>query len=481
MENNGTPALGIGRKTFVATAAILIAVLLLAGLMTRVLPQGAFDRTLLDGRETPVAGSYRVISGDRLPIWRWFTAPAEVLWSDDAASVVVILLFVLLIGGTFQVLEQSGVLRAVMNGVMRRFSRRRYLLLALASLVSMLMGSTMGLFEETVTLVPMSIALAWSLGWDRFVGVGMSVLAVGCGFAAGTINPFTIGVTQRLAGLPAFSGILLRIGVFAIVYAVLFLFLYRYVRRIEADPSASLDRSLSAPDRAALADTDSRTNAPAGSAVAPFLIAFLLVFLYLGASIAVPALSDTALPVMAVLLTAGGILSGYRAGLGGRAVWGAFWKGTIALAPGAILILLAMGSKQILSAGGVMDTILQEAYLLIEGTGRFASVLMMYLFVLVLELFVGSSTAKAFLVMPLLLPLADLLGVTRQTAVQAYAFGDGFVNMAYPTNAVLLITLGIAGISFSSWFRWTWKLQLALAGISCAVLYGCVAIGYGPF
>ena len=481
MESQGNLGLKIGRRTFLATSAILIAVLILAGWLTRILPQGRYDRTLIDGRETIVPGSYQVVDNALLPVWRWFTAPFEVLGTEDMAAVVMIIAFVLLIGGTFQVMEKSGVLRSVMNSFVLRYSQKRYTLLALLTLVGMLMGSTMGLFEETVTLVPFAIALSLSLGWDRLVGVGMSVLAVGCGFAAGTVNPFTIGVTQRLAELPAFSGILVRIVIFALVYGLLITFLLRYARRIEADPQASLvQRGQSAAQTSGdrtMADTP---HAPRGSAK-PFLVSLLLVFAFLVLSSFLPALSDFAMPVMALLLTIGGILSGIRAGIGVSATFKTFGRGMIALAPGAALILLAMGAKQILSAGGVMDTVLYGAYELIGGAGPYGSVILMYLFILVLELFVGGSTAKAFLVMPLLLPLADMLGVTRQTAVQAFAFGDGFVNMAYPTNAVLLITLGIAGIPFSTWFRWTWKLQAALFVLSCLTLIFCVAIEYGPF
>ena len=216
-------------------------------------------------------------------------------------------------------------------------------------------------------------------------------------------------------------------------------------------------------------------------AALPFIVALLLIFAYLVLSAVVPALSAFAMPVMAILLTIGGILSGIRAGRKASETFRTFGQGMIALSPGAVLILLAMGAKQILSAGGVMDTVLHGAYELIQGAGPYGSVLLMYVFILFLELFIGGSTAKAFLVMPLLIPLADMLGITRQSAVQAFAFGDGFVNMAYPTNAVLLITLGIAGIPFSKWIRWTWKLQAALFIMSCIVLSICVLIKYGPF
>ena len=128
-----------------------------------------------------------------------------------------------------------------------------------------------------------------------------------------------------------------------------------------------------------------------------------------------------------------------------------------------------------------MDTILNAAYGMISGTSPYLAVLLLLAFVLLLQFFIGSATAKAFLIMPLVLPLVDLVGLTRQTAVQAFLFGDGFTNMIFPTNAVLLISIGLVGVSYGKWFKWTWKLQFGTLLLSVAVLMGCVALGYGPF
>lgn len=128
-----------------------------------------------------------------------------------------------------------------------------------------------------------------------------------------------------------------------------------------------------------------------------------------------------------------------------------------------------------------MDTVLYHSYSMIQGSNPYVSVALLFGFILVLQFFIAGASAKAFLVMPLVVPLVDMIGLTRQTAVQAFIFGDGFTNLIFPTNPVLLISLGLIGISYGRWFKWIWKVQLALFVLSVLALWAAVALGYGPF
>lgn len=476
--------LKISKKMFLGTAAMLLAIMVLAGILTLVVPQGQFSRAMVDGRETVVPGTYHVVDGQRLPVWRWLTAPFEVFASDDASTAILIILFVMLIGGTFLILEKSGVLNHLLNRLITRYSSKKYMLLAAMSLICMLLGSTVGLFEETVTLVPLTVVLAISLGWDSLTGIGMSILSVGFGFAAGTLNPFTIGVTQKLAGLPAFSGFLLRAVLFLAVYAILVVFLLRHARSVEKNPEKSLTYTIdmSLRQRYAGVQADASASVPGLRRATLFFGAcLLLVFAYIFAGFFIKALADYSMPVMALLFAIGGIGAGICAGRGTGAVFKDFGRGMLSLLPGAVLILLAMSAKQILLSGGIMDTLLHGAYSAIGSAGPTGAALLLYVFVLLLELVISGSAAKAFLIMPLAVPLSDLIGLTRQTAVQAFSLADGFANMIYPTNAVLLITLGLIGVPYLKWLKWTWKLQLTLAAVSALCLIVAVAIQYGPF
>lgn len=479
----GNPSgLKISRNTFIATVVLLLCIMILAGVLTRVIPQGSYQYIEQDGRQVIVPDSYtEVTDSQRLPVWRWFTAPGEVLATDQAVTAVMIMAFIMLIGGSFLVLEQGGILSHIMYSVIHRYEKRKYTLLAVMILICMLLGSTMGLFEETVTLVPITVALALVLGWDSLVGIGMSILAVGFGFAAGTLNPFTVGVAQRLAGLPAFSGLGFRVVLFVLVYLLLAGFMIRYAKKIEKTPQKSLMYAQDIRTRThyqSVMDQTSGDDPAKKRAARIFVAALLLVFLYIVVAFFVDGMSDYAMPVMAVLFTAGALTAGRAGGLK-KGLFKTFLKGVGSIAPSVLLILLAMSVTHIMRVGGILDTILHFFYLQIAHLGPLVGALVIFGLVLLFNFFIGGA-AKAFLLIPIIVPLADMIHITRQTAVQAFVLGDGFTNMIYPTNVVLLIVLGMTGVSWGKWFRWTWKLQLALLVLSVGAMAVAVWTGYGP-
>lgn len=479
MEQQG---LRISKKAFIGSAAILLLLMLAAGVLTQTLPQSAFGREMVDGREVLLPQEFRFLEGSPLPFWRVFTAPFEVFASPDAVTMVSIMAFILVIGGTFLVLDKSGVLRYVMAATVRRFGGKKYRLLAVMTLLFMLFGSSIGIFEELVTLVPMGVALAFSLGWDSLVGLGMTGLAVGFGFATGMFNPFTVGIAQQVAGLPPFSGLWLRVIVFILVYALLSTFLYRYAKRIDGDPKLSLTYEEDAPRRAQYQDLDDSILQQTQLKKAAKLlgIVMLCIVSYILSAAVFPELSAYSLPVMAIAFTGGGLAAGRVTGYTSK-LFKDFLSGMLAIAPGLILIMMAMSVKQIIVAGNVMDTLLYYAYNSMQSLSPYGAALLLYAFVLLMQFFIGSGSAKAVLIMPVVAPLATLVGLTRQSAVLAFCFGDGYTNVFYPTNPVLLIALGLAGVSYMKWFRWTWKLQLVVLVLTAGLLLFSVAIGYGPF
>ena len=469
----------IGAKAFIISSLILLGLMLAAGVLTLAVPAGAYERAQGPDGPTLLPGSYRIMERPDYPAWRWFTAPAEVLASPDALTALVIIAFIAVAGGSFAGLNEVRVLEAAVTSLARRYRNRRFRLLAAVSLFGMLLGSLMGVFEESVLLVPLAVALASSFGWDVLTGLGMSVLAVGFGFSAAVSNPFSIGTAQRLAGLPVFSGAPFRILVFAACYGLYVLFLVRYARRVEsrsagteaglgpAVPEAGAD----IPDGQALPPESLRGARVFGAALAGLLAVVLAVTM-------VPGLSDYSLPAMALAFLVAGLASSLAGGLS-LARWGkAFGGGALGVLPAGVLILMALSVKRIVVAGGVLDTILHAAAQAASGMSGYGAAAFMYLVTLGMNFFIGSASAKAFLLMPLLAPLADLTGLTRQVAVQAFAFGDGFSNMLYPTNAVLLISLALAGVSWTKYARWVLPLQAAALVLTLGLLMLAVAIGY---
>jgi len=475
----------ISKKAFIQSALIILLLMLVAGLLTRVLPTGSFERSLLDGRSVIDPDSYQVTTGVNYPVWRWFTAPVEVLWGPDALVIITIIVFILLVSGAFAVLDKCGILKSVLARIVKTFGRQKYLLLVVVSLFFMLLGAFLGLFEEIVPLVPLMIALSYSLGWDALVGLGMSILATNMGFSAAITNPFTIGVAQKLAGLPAFSGWAFRIPIFVVIYLLLIWFLVSYAKRIDRNPQASLVFKEDQSERKRYASLDLEAMSSSGNKLGRAALVFggfiLLIFVVLMGSARVPFLADYALPLVGLLFFAGGLLAGFVSGARGKLIGKALLEGIGGMAPGIPLILMAASIKHIVTSGQVMDTILHGAANSLQTTSPLAAILIIYVLALVMELFIGSAGAKAVLMMPILVPLADLVGVTLQLTVTAYCFGDGFSNLAYPTNPVLLITLGLAAVSYGKWIKWTARLWLVIIPVTLLFLWIGTLIGYGPF
>lgn len=484
-------SLKIGKRTFLIAFAILLLLMVTVGVLTQVVPTGSYAREVVNGKETIVQDSFQLKEVPRLPVYRWFTAPFEVLLSSDGAVIIVIILFLLAVGMAFSLLERSGIMALFIVGVVRRFSRMKYLLMAIIVFAFMLLGAVLGTFEENIALVPLLIALSYCMGWDTLVGLGMSLLASCFGFTAAISNPFSIAITQRIAGLPLYSGFGYRLVIFLVYFGVVYLFLYRYARKIEKTPEKSLVYAEDQHLREKYRDVGSvqqMLNAKTAqeykrikAAGAVFTVFVLLILGIILAASVVPALSDVSLPAIGLLMFVGGLIAASVAGVPGKERLHILGRAAVGIAPGIVLILMAMSVKFIINNGGIMDTILYYTAGQIMHTSPYVAILLVYALILLLELFVGSSSAKAFLVMPLIAPLSDLVGLTRQTSVMAFCFGDGFSNIIYPTNPVLLICLGLTVVTYTKWMRWTLKLQLLSFGLACVFLLIGVATHYGPF
>jgi uncharacterized ion transporter superfamily protein YfcC len=503
-EGSRKSAVKIGKKAFLFSALIILLLMTGSGMLTLVLSPGSYDRVVEDGRTLVVNGSYREISRPDYPVWRWFTSPFEVLAGPDNLTPIVLVIFIIAVGGSIAVLESAGVMEALIKFLVARFAGRKYLLIALIIFFFMAVSSFVGIYEGMVPMIIFIIPIAISLGFDTMTGLGMSLLPLAFGFASSVTNPFTIAVAQRIADLPLFSGAWLRIIFFAVVYILVTVFVIRHARRVAANPllspSHAGDQALRlgvtagsagpAQTAAGTANASGTVRAAAGQGGAAdrrvwrallwfsgcVAIAMVLVI----STARVPGLSNLAFPVMTVLFLVGGIGGGFFAGYGRRTFSG-FGRGALNILPGVVLVLMAYSVKQIITAGMIMDTILYLAAELIRQSPPMAAAFLIYAATLVMNFFIGSASAKAFLMMPLLTPLADLVGITRQTAVLAFDFGDGFSNMIFPTNALLLIALSFSRIGYTKWIAWTWKLQAVILVVTSAFLAFAVIIGFGPF
>lgn len=503
MKAENTPskasAIKIGKKAFVMSALIILALIVFSGILTKIVSAGSYDRAVVDGRTVVVEGSFREIPRPDYPVWRWFTAPVEILFAPGNVALLTIMIFLVCVGGSIAILESAGVMEELVRVLVARFGRRKYLLLALMILFFMAVSSFIGVYEGMVPMIIFIVPLAISLGWDSLTGLGISLLPLAFGFASSVTNPFTVAVAQKIADLPLFSGAWLRLIFFGVVYALVTVFVTRYAKRVERNPESSPTFAEDSLIRASLGGMgvpgavnpntplepldEGQINAARlkSRALAWFAGCVALAMIAVLATARMPGISDLAFPVLALLFLVGGIGGGIITRHGGAAIARAFIKGAGNLAPGIVLILMAYSVKHVIVSGGVMDTLLAGAAGLISQAQPMTAAFLVYASTLIMNFFIGSASAKAFLMMPLLTPLADLVGITRQTAVLAFDFGDGFSNVFFPTNALLLIALSFTAVSYPKWIAWTWKLQLAILAITSAFLAFAVVIGFGPF
>lgn len=462
----------LNRKTFFQSAGILIILILLSGILTRFIPPGQFERVTKNGITLIKPGSFHFLpNSTQFPIYRWFTAPFELFISKDAVTVFVIIAFILIIGGSFAILDQTMVFERILAALVNKFSHKRMWIIAMISLFFMLLGSIFGILEEVIPLIPIMVLAAKRLGWDELMGLGLSLLSVGFGFSAALFNPFTIGVAQSLSGVPMFSGILYRLIIFLVTYAALLLFLFHYQKKLEQNFTHHLDVN---GEHAATSERQALT-----ASIKPIIIGFSSL---LAIIIVLPLihLADYSMPIIAlgVLLTS--LATGISSKIPLHKLFRYFSKGLINLAPSSLLIILALSVKHIVEASYMMDTLLYYISIHVKGLNPITGGMTMYLIVFVLQFFIPSATAKAFLVMPILTPIGDILGVTRQSVVLAFNFGDGFSHLLYPTNPALLIALSLTSVSFAKWLKWTMVIQVILFIITMVFLILAIVFKYGP-
>ena len=466
----------IGKKTFLIAVIILLILMTLAGVLTRVIPTGSFERDMVEESQQIIPGTFAYSSQEPLPFWRVYTAPIEVLFAPGNITIIGIILFLCIIGGSINILNKTDVLTGMIARIVQRFKERKHLLLAVITFVFMCLGAFMGIFEEVIALIPIVITLSFQLGWDSLTGLGMVLLASGFGFSAAVSNPFSIGVAQTIAGIPVFSGSFLRLIIFFIVYLVVLLFLRRHYPKASYvyDEDKSRKKQLS---QMVLIEEDGRKEINA--AIAFFAMILIVLFIYLIVATLNPFIADYSLLIIAFLFLIAGLGSGLIMKTKLKKVGGFFLEGLLGILPGVLLILLASSVKHIISEGGIMDTILNYAFLRMENASPFVAILTIYGLVLFMNFFIGSASAKAFLIMPIVAPLSEMIGLNKQMAVLAFQFGDGFSNIIYPTNAALLISLGLTTVSYTKWFKWTLKIQLAIFVLTILFLYLALKMNYG--
>ncbi len=449
------------------TLVLLFCMIVFAWLLTLVLPAGEFETTVNDhGREVVVADSYTQLPEVKAPpVWSIFTVIPRGL-----AAAQGIIFFVFLVGGALAVIRSTGALDAALASVLRRFGGRPAALIFMGMLAFAAGSSTIGMAEEYIPLIAILITLCVGMKMDTVTAVGIMVVGYGIGYGTAVINPFTLLVAQEVAGLEPVSGYGLRLVIFLPFLAIGFWHVRRYALKVSADPSASLVADI--PEAQPPEPPEPRVLGVRDKAVLWLTLATLVVMVW-GIS-----QHGWYLVELGAVFVGLALAVGLVGGLSFDRMARQFTLGASELAGTALLIGFARGIELMLSDGLVLHTIVNALATPLTHAGAELAAIGMLFMQSVMNFFIPSGSGQAYVTMPLLAPVSDIVGVSRQVAVLAFQMGDGFMNMIVPTNAVLMGILGICGIPYNRWLRFIWplSLQLFLAGCVCMVI--AVLIGY---
>ena len=449
------------------TLALMFIMMVVALVLTWILPAGEFETVVNDsGREVVVPGTYDTLEdAETLTPWSLFTAVPRAM--ADAQGII---FFVLIIGGALRVIRETGAIDAFLGGVIDRFSHNSALLIFFGVFLFAAASATLGMAEEYIPFAGILIAVCVAMRMDTVAAIGIMVVGYGVGYGATIMNPFTLLIAQDVAELQPASGWQYRAALFVPFLAIGVHHVWSYARKVQNDPGASLVHGIDEAQPPPQAEQLPLTRRRIAVLIATLGALALLVY-----GITAHGWYLVELGAMFIALS---ILVGVIARFGMDRTAVTFSAGAAELAGTAVLIGFARAIALLLEDGQVLHTIVNAmAAPLIDLPAELSAVGMLGI-QSVMNIFVSSGSGQAYLTMPLMAPIGDLVGVERQVSVLAYQFGDGFMNMIVPTNPVLMGILGLAGIPYARWFRFILPLLLKLLAMAALAMVVAVWIGY---
>jgi len=466
---------------FPSAYTILFSLIILAAALTWIVPAGQYQRvpSAALGKDVPVSGTYGLTDANPQGIFDIIKAPISGFYNpvEYTANAIDVSLFVLIIGGFIGVVTATGAIDAGIARAMVRLKGRESWMIPILMALFALGGTTYGMAEETLAFYVLLIPVMIAAKYDALTAVAVIMLGAGVGVLGSTVNAFSTVIASDAAGVTFADGLLLRLIILVVCWAVTVAFVMRYASRVKADPTKSLVY-----DRKAQNEAHFLTTAPAEAATFSGLHKIVLSLFALTFGIMVWGVSVGGwwMAEMSGLFLAAAIIIGITARLGEGRLVDSFVNGARELLGVALIIGLARGIVVVMDAGHITDTILHAAETSVAGQSPSAFILIIYWIEVGLSFFVPSTSGLAVLSMPILAPVADFAGVQRELVVTAFATGSGVVNLITPTSAVVMGGLAIGRVPYERWLRFVWPLLLALTLIIMAALVLAVIFGAAP-
>ena len=458
------------------TLVLIYVMVVLTVVATWVIPGGEYQRVEKDGRAMPVAGTFSFSGRQPQGLGALFISPVKGF--IEASSIIV---FIFIVGGAFAVIQKTGAITAFINNLALEFGRSRplrVLLIPVTMVIFSLGGAVFGMCEETMPFVLIFVPLALSLGYDTIVGVALPFVGAAAGFAGAFFNPFTVGIAQGIARLPLYSGTGYRIIVWAVGTAIAIAVVSRYAARVLKDPRSSptYEEDLARRERLRLAAT------PQERVVLTRAHQRVLLLFLLGMALLVLGILRYKwyIQEIAGLFLGLGLFCGLVGKLTSDEIARSFAEGAKDMVNAVLIIGCARAILVVATDGKILDTTL---YYMAKAIASFHPILssqMMFVAQCVINFFVHSGTAQAALTMPIMAPLGDLVGITRQTTVFAFQLAE-YINPVLPTSGVTMGVLGLAQLRWDKWARWLIPLLLAWVIFGFLALIPPVLAHWGPF
>lgn len=454
-------------KIKVNTTVILSVIIFITAICTWIIPAGKYDKQLnAEGREVLVEGSFHYIENSPQGVFEVLQAPLKSFTRSTTAEIMA---FLLVIGGAFMIIEKTGAITAAIKRTSTLFMKHpalRYLYIPVSMTLFSIGGATFGMSEEVLIFIPIFIPLSIMLKYDSLVGIAVPFLGASAGFAGAFMNPFTLAIAQKIAELPAYSGMKLRLVIWACATLLAIIFVMLYARKIEKNPKASLTYDF---DKEKIKELDLNKTEEE-----KFTIRHILVLLAFAGTMGMLILGVLKyqwdiVPIGALFLALA-LVATFAGGLKISEATDAFYEGVRSMVEIVFLLALATAIIIIAENGHILDTILHYMAGIISHLNSLVASWAAFLMQAVINFFIPSGSSKAFLTMPILAPLSDLIGISRQTMILAYQFGDGWTNVCIPTSAVVLGVIGMAKLSFQKWFKFVFPLVAAWFAMSFVFL-----------
>ncbi|MDF2177248.1 TIGR00366 family protein [Aliiglaciecola sp. CAU 1673] len=451
------------------TLVLLLGMMFIAYLATWLVPQGFFQMIATDhGRQMVVPGTFAFSEGAS------YLSPWDLLMVIPRAlgSAQDVIFFVFIVGGVLSVARATGAIDAMIGALLERFGHSPNMLIFMVVFCFAMASGAIGVAGEYVPFVLILVALCKAMRLDAMTAVGMVITGYGIGYGVSAFNPFTVLIAQQIAEVPVYSGLELRLAIFLPFVLIGFHHVWRYAAMVLKNPQDSLVVGLPCP-LAGVAEGAYPKLERRHQFILLGLVAILAVAVWGIAT------HDWYLNELGALFLGWGMFTAIVGKLSSDEAASRFIEGVKDLTGTALLIGVARGIALVMEDGQILHTLVYALSEPLSLLGAELAAVGMLAIQTLLNLFIPSGSGQAYVTMPLMAPIGDIIGVNRQVAVLAYQFGDGFSNMIVPTNAVLMGIIGIAGVPYHLWFKFCAPLMLKLLAASAVVLVLAVTFSYG--